>query len=579
MNYSADIEKLPRKFLPEDFKVTDWAALEPFFKELEERPINSRQDLENWLRDLSELEAVVGEDAAWRQIRMTCDTENKELEKAFEYFVLEIQPKIQPYGDRLNRKLVDNPFLKELESGEGYHTYLRSVKKSIELFREANIPIQAETSVLAQQYGVIMGKMSIEVQGKEYTMQQAAKFLESHDRALREEVYRKMQERRMQDKDKLNELFTTLVQKRHQVALNAGFSNYRDYKFEEMHRFDYTKEDCFQFHTAVTRNVMPLVDFIYDRKRQKLGLANLRPWDTEAEPAGVQPLTPFQTGEELVTKTIDCFRRMDPFFADCLVKMREMGRLDLDSRKGKAPGGYNCPLEETGAPFIFMNAAGQMHDVTTMVHEGGHAIHSFLAHRLPLTAFKQYPMEIAEVASMAMELMSMEYWDVYFDNAEDLRRAKEHQLERVITIFPWIATIDKFQHWIYENPQHTLEERAAHWRQIINEYTSIAMDVSGLEEYRQFSWQRQLHLYEVPFYYIEYGIAQLGAIGLWKQFKENRGQALENYTKALSLGGTRTLPELYAAAGLKFSFAPEYISELMLFVHKELEAVTHPVVK
>jgi oligoendopeptidase F len=296
----------------------------------------------------------------------------------------------------------------------------------------------------------------------------------------------------------------------------------------------------------------------------------------DAEPEGVKPLTPFRTGEELTQKTIECFNRMNPFFGDCLVKMKEMGRLDLDSRKGKAPGGYNCPLPETGAPFIFMNAAGQMHDLTTMVHEGGHAIHSFLAHNLSLTAFKEYPMEIAEVASMTMELFSMDYWDVFFDNKEDLKRAKEHQLERVLTIFPWIATIDKFQHWVYEHPDHSLEERAENWRSIMNEYTSIAMDVSGLEEYRRYAWQRQLHLFEVPFYYIEYGIAQLGAIGLWKQFKGNKDGAVQNYLNALKLGGTRTLPELFEAAGLKFDFSPDHISELMLFVQGEMEKITNP---
>jgi len=576
MKYNADIQKLPRHFLPEDFTITDWQSLEPFLKGLLERPINSKTDLERWLKDMSELEAVIGEDAAWRQIRMTCDTENKELKKSFEFFVLEIQPKIQPYADALNRKLIDTPFLDELDK-EKYFTYIRSVKNSIELFREENIPLQAEVSVLAQQYGVITGKMAVEVDGKEYTLQQAAKFLENPKREVREQVYFKIGDRRLQDKEVLNDMFTTLVQKRHQIALNAGFANYRDYKFVEMGRFDYTKEDCFQFHEAARTHILNIVNFLYDRKRQKLGLSMLRPWDLEAEPAGVTPLRPFATPDELVEKTIDCFRNLNPFFADCLVKMKEMGRLDLESRKGKAPGGYNCPLEETGAPFIFMNAAGQMHDVTTMVHEGGHAVHSFLAHPLPLTSFKQYPMEIAEVASMAMELMSMEYWDTFFDNKEDLRRAKEHQLERVVTIFPWIATIDKFQHWVYENPNHTLEERAENWRSIANEYTPINLDVSGLEEYRKWGWQRQLHLFEVPFYYIEYGIAQLGAIGLWKQFKENKEAAINNYINALSLGGTKTLPQLYEAAGLKFDFSPAYISELMLFVHDELEKVSRPV--
>ncbi|RYZ27300.1 MAG: M3 family oligoendopeptidase [Chitinophagaceae bacterium] len=577
MNHTANITSIPRSYLPKEYKLTDWNSLEPFLKELLERPLTSKEELGKWLQDVSEVEAVVGEDAAWRQIRMTCDTENKELEDAFTFFVTEIQPKIQPYSDKLNRKLVENEFTKTLED-DAYQVYLRNVKKNIQLFREENIPLQSEIALLAQQYGVINGKMSVEVEGREYTLQQASKFLESPKRELREEVYRKIQERRLQDKDQLDELFNKLVGLRDQVAKNAGFENYRDYKFEDLGRFDYTKEDTFQFHEAVKTQVRPLVDFIYDRKRQKLGLPTLRPWDTEAEPEGVKPLTPFATGEELVDKTIECFNRMNPFFGECLIKMKEMGRLDLDSRKGKAPGGYNCPLPETGAPFIFMNAAGQMSDVTTMVHEGGHAIHSFLAHELPLTAFKEYPMEIAEVASMTMELFSMDYWDVFFDNEEDLQRAKQHQLERVITIFPWIATIDKFQHWIYENPAHTTEERSEIWRSILNDYTSIAMDVSGLEEYRKFSWQRQLHLYEVPFYYIEYGIAQLGAIGLWKQFKEDKEKAISNYIKALQLGGTKTLPQLYEAAGLKFSFSPEYISELMLFVHGEMEKVTHPVV-
>ena len=549
--------------------------MESYFKELLERPLSDKSSLEQWLKDVSELEAVVGEDAAWRQIRMTCDTENKALEDAFTFFVMEIQPKIQPYADKLNRKLVENEYTKTLQ-GEAYQVYLRNVKKNIELFREENIPLQAEIAVMAQQYGVISGKMTIEVEGREYTMQQATKFLENPNRALREEVYRKIQERRLQDKDKLNEMFTDLVSKRNQVAKNAGFENYRDYKFADLGRFDYKKEDCFQFHEAVKESVLPLVDFIYDRKRQRLGLDNLRPWDVDAEPEGVQPLNPFKSGEELVNKTIECFTRMNPFFGECLVKMKEMGRLDLDSRKGKAPGGYNCPLPETGAPFIFMNAAGQMGDVTTMVHEGGHAIHSFLAHHLPLTAFKEYPMEIAEVASMTMELFSMDYWDVFFEDPSDLKRARQQQLERVLTIFPWIATIDKFQHWVYENPNHSVEERAENWRSILNDYTSISMDVSGLEEYRKYSWQRQLHLYEVPFYYIEYGIAQLGAIGLWKQFKENKEQAINNYINALKLGGTKTLPQLYEAAGLKFSFAPDYINELMLFVQKEMEAITHP---
>ncbi len=572
MKLSADIKKSPRVFLPEDFVISQWDQLEPYFRNLEERNIQSVTELEKWLKDASELEAVISEDACWRQIRMTCDTENKELEESFTFFMMELQPKIQPYSDKLNKKLIACPYTNELDADK-YFTYLRNVKKNIDIFREANIPINAELNVMQQQFGVISGKMAVEVNGQEYTLQQAARFLEDADRDLRESVYRKISERRLQDKEALNNLFSALLQKRHQVALNTGLANYRDFRFLELGRFDYTKEHCYQFHEAVKLHVMPLVNKIYETKKQKLGLTNFRPWDIDAEPAGTLPLRPFQTGAELTEKSIQCFNTMKTFFGDCLVKMREMGRLDLESRKGKAPGGYNCPLAETGAPFIFMNAAGTLDDVTTMVHEGGHAIHSFLAHELELTGFKEYPTEIAEVASMSMELFSMNHWQVFFDNADELKRAKEQQLERVITIFPWIATIDKFQHWAYEHPAHTESERADKWLEILNEFSSPVIDFSGLEDYRRYGWHRQLHLFEVPFYYIEYGIAQLGAIGLWKQYKENPENAVANYINALQLGGTKTLPELFKSAGLQFDFSPNAIKDLMEFVKNELDSL------
>ena len=568
--YTADIKKLPRHFVPGNFTITDWQSLEPYFKDLLKRKLETKADLEKWLRDQSELEAVVNEDACWRQIKMTCDTENRSLEEAFNFFFLEIQPKIQPYSDALNKKLVNHPLAKELDGGK-YFTYLRNIRKSIELFREANIPLQAELSVMQQQYGVIAGKMTVTVQGEEYTLQQAGKFLENPDRELREEVYRKINSRRLQDKEALDKLFDQLIEKRNQEALNAGFANYRDYRFKELGRFDYTREDCYQFHEAVKQYVLPLVNIIYRNKKEKLGIAVLRPWDIDAEPEGVKPLHPFETGEDLIRRSVECFTKLRPFFGDCLKKMQELRHLDLESRKGKAPGGYNCPLAESGAPFIFMNAAGQMQDVTTMLHEGGHAIHSFLAHPLELNGFKEYPMEIAEVASMAMELMSMEEWETFFTGPEDLKRAKEHQLERVITIFPWIAIIDKFQHWVYENPLHTHDQRTARWNEILKEFQDDVIDYSGLETFRNNGWQRQLHLFEVPFYYIEYGIAQLGAIGMWMQFKENKELALDNYCRALALGGTKTLPQLFETAGLNFDFSPERIKVLMEFVKSQMK--------
>ncbi len=569
MNTSSEIQKLPRKFLAENLVVSDWETIEPYFKDLLQREIDSKKNLEKWLHDMSELEAAVNEDFCWRQIKMTCDTTNKELEQSFNFFCTEIQPKIQPYAFELNKKLVNSPFINELDKDK-YFTYLRSIRKSIELFREENVALEAMMAVLQQKYGMITGKMSIEINGKEYTLQQAGKFLENQDRNLREEVYIKVNERRLKDKDQLNKLFSELIQKRNQEALNAGFENYRDFKFKQLGRFDYSKEDTFQFHDSVKEHVLPLVRKIYLNKKQKLKLDVLRPWDTEVEAEGTKPLTPFETGKELLDKTIECFTRLRPFFGNCLRTMNKMNHLDLESRSGKAPGGYNMPLAESGAPFIFMNAAGQMHDVTTMVHEGGHAIQSFLTHSLELNAFKDYPMEIAEVASMSMELFTMDYWDVYFDNEEDLKRAKEHQLERVITIFPWIAIIDKFQHWIYENPNHKEEERSKRWMEIFFEFSEGIIDYSGLDKFLENSWQKQLHLFEVPFYYIEYGIAQLGAIGLWMQYKKDPEKALDNYINTLSLGATKTLPELYKAAGLQFDFSSKNIKILMEFVNEQM---------
>ena len=566
------LKRKTRHFLPADFTLTTWAALQPYFEKLQQRQLHSVEQLEAWLRDASELESVVSEDACWRQIKMTCDTTNATYREAFQYFCTAIQPHIQPAIHALNQKLTDCPYTKELDQ-EKYFTYLRGVKSAIALFRDENVPLFSEISLLEQQYGQITGAMTITVRDQEYTLQQAAKFYESSDRVLREEVFRKTAARRLQDRDALDKLYTDLAHKRDQVARNAGFDNYRDYKFEELGRFDYTKEDCFDFHESVREHIVPLARTILQRQQEKLQLPVLRPWDTEAEPEGVQPLAPFQDGKELLQKAKRCFTRLRPTFGQYLETMDQMGRLDLDSRKGKAPGGYNCPLAETGVPFIFMNAAGQMKDVTTILHEGGHAIQSFLTHDLELNAFKAYPMEIAEVASMSMELFTMDHWDVFFDDPEELRRAKLQQLERVITIFPWIATIDQFQHWIYLHPQHTVAQRTQAWQEIQQRFSTGVVDWSGLEDYHACTWQRQLHLYEVPFYYIEYGIAQLGAIGMWKQFRENKEKALDHYTDALSLGYTVPLKELYRTANIAFDFSPAHVKALIEFVYTEMQTL------
>ncbi len=566
---TAAIKPAPRRFLPKDFVLTNWEALQPYFEQLQNRKTDTREALQGWLAALSELDAVISEDASWRQIHMTLDTTNAAYEEAFTYFVTEIEPKMKPYSFALNQKLIASPFAAELDTAQ-YFPYLRNVGNSIKLYRKENIPLQSELSVLAQQYGVISSKMTIEYEGKEYTLQQAAKFLQNPDRNVRETVFRKVSARRLEDNTRLNELFDQLLERRQKVAVNAGFENYRDYKFSELGRFDYTPEDCFRFHEAIREHIVPLHRMLQEHRRSRIGVEKLRPWDTDAEAAGIKPLHPFKDGRELSDKAVDVFTKLRPFFGQCLVKMQEMNRLDLDSRVGKAPGGYNCPLAETGIPFIFMNAAGTAGDVITMMHEGGHAVHSFLSHDLALSAFKEYPMEIAELASMSMELFTMEYWGAFYPDAKELQRAKLDEMERVISVLPWIATIDKFQHWLYTHVGHSVEEREAAWKEMLTEFGTGMVDWTEFDDYRANFWQKQLHLFEVPFYYIEYGIAQLGAVAMWRQYRGNAQGALDNYTAALSLGYTKTLKELYETAGIQFDFSPAYVAELGGFLKNAL---------
>ncbi len=568
MTYTADINKLSRNFIPNNLTINTWEDIASYFDELQNRIINTPTELSTWLANASELQAAISEDACWRQIKMTCDTTDNKLEESYNYWCTNLQPPINTASNNLNEKLLANPLLHSLP--KEYEIFLRGVKNSAQLFRLENVTLQSQEAVLGQQFGSINSKMTIEVKGETYTLQQTAKFLMQNDRGLRKEVYDKVAKRRLEDVEPLDQLFDQLLSIRHKIALNANFTNYRDYKFAELGRFDYTAEDCFQFHEAIKKYILPLCEKIYAAKAAKLNLAKLAPYDVDAEAIGIKPLHPFKNGEDLLQKSIAVFDKLGPFFGDCLRKMQQLQHLDLDSRIGKAPGGYNCPLAETGVPFIFMNAASTADDVITMMHEGGHAVHSFVCHNLPLNGFKEYPMEMAELASMSMELFTMSYWDNFYDNAADLQRAKAEELERVLTILPWIATIDKFQHWLYTNPGHSVADRKNAWNAILKEFSVSTIDYSGYEEYRSNFWQKQLHLFEVPFYYIEYGIAQLGAIAMWQQYQKSPQQALDNYLKALSLGYTKDLKSLYQSAGIAFDFSAKNIETLSQFVDGQL---------
>lgn len=561
---------MKRHYLSSDFKIATWGNLQPILEELKNRSILSVNDLKQWLKDKSEVEAVINEDGAWRYIKMTCDTTSEQLQNDFNFFVTEIEPHLSPYTNDLNKKLIDCKFVNELEK-ETYFVYVRGVKKSIELYRKENIELFTELRQKEQEYGNIAAAQTITHNGEEMTLQKAATFFKNTDRVLREKIYHQIQERRAKDETSLNELFNELIALRHQVALNTNYQNYRDYKHDELGRFDYKVTDCYDFHLAIQEHIVPLVKEIELSRKAALKVEQYRPWDKDVDVEGKAPLKPFSDGKDLTTKTINCFNVMDSYFAKCISTMQDMKRLDLESRIGKAPGGYNYPLMETDVPFIFMNAVGLLRDMVTMVHEGGHAVHAFLAADLELTDFKSTPSEVAELASMSMELMSMEHWGAYFENADDLKRAKKEQLIDVLKGLPWIASIDKFQHWVYTNPKHTVEERNNTWLQISKDFGTGVIDYTGLENNLKRGWQVQLHLFEVPFYYIEYGMAQLGAIAMWRSYKQNPKQTIENYKKALSLGYLKTIPELYQTAGIKFDFSPGYVKELADFVKSEYE--------
>lgn len=565
------IEKKFHHYLPQNLNI-DWESLAPIFEELLAREVTSVLGLEQWLKDKSELEAALEEDFAWRYIKMTCDTANEDLVKSFQYFATEIEPQIAPFNNELNKKLIDSPFVLDLNKEE-YFVYLRGVKKSLALFREENIPLQTEIQVEQQKYQSITGAMSVTLNGQEYTLEQAANFLKDLNRETRQHTWENITARRLADKDKLNNLFNQLKTLRHKVAINAGFDNFRDYMFQALGRFDYTPQDCLDFHDAIQQEVVPVLAEQAKERQDALGLASLQPWDTEVDTSGKAALKPFNNGEELIEKSIKCFHKLDPFLGSRLEVMKANGLFDVESRKGKAPGGYNYPLAETGAPFIFMNSANSFRDLTTMVHEGGHAIHTFLTADLKLNDFKHCPSEVAELASMSMELISMDHWDEFFTDKEELKRAKKYQLRDILKTLPWVAVVDAFQHWIYTHPEHTTEERTIAWKEIFTRFGGNFVDWNNHQEALENLWQKQLHIFEVPFYYIEYGIAQLGAIAVWKNYKENPKQGLEKYLAALKLGYTKNMIEVYQTAGIEFNFSAPYIKELIGFVKDELKKI------
>ena len=561
-----------RGFVPEDLEATSWDSLEPLINDLLERELSCSSCLEGLIADSSELAEHVSEAGALLYIGMTCDTESEEKKGAFLDFVSNVRPKLSEHSDAINRRLVEHPAVEDLP--ERYDLMLKGIRNDVEIFRKENIPLGVRQTELVTESQAINGAMTVEFDGEERTFSQMSGYLEANDRSLREAAWTAMTSRRMEDHERMSEIFDELVSIRHEMAQNAGFDSYTEFMFKAMHRFDYTVDDCLEFHESVESVCMPILAQINRERSELLGVGELRPWDVNEKGGsgpdvhGRDPLRPFETVDEMVAKLSELFHEISKDLGGMFDKLVEMDTLDLETRKGKAPGGYQYYLEKSRVPFIFMNAAGLQGDLETMIHEAGHAFHSLYCGHLELIDERDYPIEFAEVASMSMELLTQPWWDKFYDS-EEADRARRTHLEGVVFLLPWIATIDSFQHWVYANPRHSREERAEVWLSIRDRFGS-AMDWTGHGDFREVSWQQQGHLYGAPFYYIEYGIAQLGSLQLWKTQMADPQKALDDYANAMSLGNTKSLPELFSAADLKLGFDEGHFQSLMDTVESSL---------
>ena len=560
----------PRKFVPDTIDLGDWPQIAPLFDQLKARAVaaSSAAALEQWLLDWSELNAALDEEASRRYIAMTCHTDHAEAEKAYLHFVEHVEPQLKPRQFALEQIYVAHPQFNHLPKAR-FEVFNRDVKNHVTLFRPENVALETEDAKLCQQYQKLIGAQTVNFRGEEKTLVQMGRYLEEPDRALRQEAWELVVRRRLVDVDKCEEIFDQLIQLRTQIAKNAGFENYRDFAFRQKGRFDYTPENCFQFHDAVEKEIMPAVREIQHDRQRQLKLEKLRPWDLAVDPQNRAPLKPFAEVGEMVARTQKIFNQLDAELAAGFQQMQDLKLLDLDNRKGKAPGGYQSTLNEARVPFIFMNAIGLQRDVETLLHEGGHAFHAQATREEDLYAYRGAPIEFCEVASMAMELLGNEFLEEFYPAAEANRARKTH-LEGIIGFFPWMATVDAFQHWIYTHAGHSRAERKAAYLQLMDRFGGD-VDYSSFEEVRAHSWHRQLHIFLHPFYYVEYGIAQLGALQVWANSRRDKVKALADYKKSLALGGSRPLPELFAAAGCKFQFDATTIKPLIQLASTELK--------
>ncbi|HUR47504.1 MAG TPA: M3 family oligoendopeptidase [Candidatus Saccharimonadales bacterium] len=559
----------PRHFVPSNTDLGQWDQIEPLFDRLETRAAECKtvQDFESWLLAWSEMNSAIDEESSRRYIAMTCHTDNPEAKSAFLHFIENVDPKLKPRQFKLEQIYLASPLRKELPQPR-YHVFDRDTKVHVELFRPENVPLETEEAKLGQQYQELSGSLTVTFRGQEKTLVQMSPFLEEPDRNLRQEAWELTAKRRLQEAEKFDQFFDQLVSLREQIAKNAGFKNYLEYAFRARGRFDYTPQDCIKFHDAIEKEVMPMLRQLQARRRDLLKVPALKPWDMSVDPLNRPPLKPFQEVGQMVSKTQSIFNRLDGTLAQGFQTMQDRRLLDLANRKGKAPGGYQSTLSEARLPFIFMNAVGLQRDVETMLHEAGHAFHALATRQEDLYSYRGAPIEFCEVASMSMELLGNEFLEEFYSPG-DANRARRKHLEGILDIFPWIATVDAFQHWIYSHPGHNRQDRTEAWLALMKRFGGD-IDWTGHENVRANLWHRQLHIFLHPFYYVEYGIAQLGALQVWANSKQDKSKALKDYQNALSLGGSRPLPELFAAAGCKFDFSAATVKPLMELVGSEL---------
>jgi oligoendopeptidase F len=563
----------PRRFVPPTINLGVWTDIAPLFEQLGKQlpGCTTVAALEQWLMDWGEVSAALDEENSRRYIAMTCHTDNEAAKKAYLDFVETIEPQLKPRQFKLSEQFLAHPLRPQLPARR-YEVYERDTRVQVELFRPENVDLETEESKLGQQYQELAGSLTVNFRGAERTLPQMAPYLEEPDRAVRQEAWELVAKRRLKEKEQFENLFDGLVRLRERIAVNAGFPNYLGYAFRSRGRFDYTPADCVAFHAAIEQEFMPFVRELQERRRKQLRLERLRPWDLEVDPSGRSPLRPFQRSEELLEKTQKIFERVDSGLAGGFRKMQELCLLDLANRKGKAPGGYQATLNEARLPFIFMNAVGVQRDVETMLHEAGHAFHALAAQEEELYHYRHGPIEFCEVASMSMELLGNEHLEQFFSSA-DANRARRTHLEGIVKFFPWMATVDAFQHWLYQHPGHQRSDRREAWLQLMERFGGL-VDWSGFEETRAHLWHRQLHIFLHPFYYVEYGIAQLGALQVWANSKRDSAGALRAYQNALALGGSRPLPELFQTAGCRFDFSAKTIRPLVQLLRDELGKLT-----